>query len=48
VRDFHQRRLAGTILAHQRMDFAQAHVERDVLEGLDAAERLGNMAHLQK
>ncbi len=37
--DLHQRRLAGAVLAHERMDFARAQFEAHILERRDAAER---------
>ena len=36
--DLDQRRLAGAVLAHQRMDLAGPKVERDAVERLDAGE----------
>ena len=38
VEDVHQRRLAGAVLAEQRVDLALAHVEVDVVVGDDARE----------
>ena len=38
--DLDQRRLAGAVLAHQRVDLAGLEVERDVVERLDAGEGL--------
>lgn len=41
-KDLHQRRLAGAIFAHQRVNLAESEFETDVLEGADGAEGLGN------
>ncbi len=38
VDDVHQRRLAGAVLAGERMDLALAQAEADVLQRLDRAE----------
>ena len=43
--DLHQRRLAGAILAHQRMDLAGARREIDAFEHRDVAERFADAAH---
>ena len=43
----HQRRLAGAVLAADRVDLAAAHRQVDVLQRLDAGEGLGDPAHLQ-
>ena len=40
--DLDQRRLAGAVLAEQRVDFAGAHVERHVAQHRDADEGLRN------
>ena len=40
--DLHQRRLARAVLAHQRVDGAGRDFEVDVVERLDARERLGD------
>ena len=40
--DLDQRRLAGAVLADQRVDFARAKIERDAVERADAGERLGD------
>ena len=45
--DLDERRLAGTVLAQERMDLAGDEVEGDVVERLDLAEALGDAAHLQ-
>ena len=45
--DLHQRRFAGAVLAHERMDFAGMDLERDVRERPHAGERLGDVAHLE-
>ena len=44
VEDLHQRRLAGAVLAEQRVDFACAHLDVDAAQGLHAAEVLGDAA----
>ena len=46
--DLHQRRLAGAVLAHQRLDLAAPGLELDVVERLHAREGLGDPAHLQR
>jgi hypothetical protein len=43
----HQRRLAGTVLAADRVDLAAAHRQVDLLQRLHAGEGLGDPAHLQ-
>ena len=45
--DLDQRRLAGAVLAHQRMDLAGPEVERDLVERLDAGKRLADRLHLE-
>ncbi len=40
-KNFHQRRLAGTVLAHERVNLSGAEVEIDAVEGHDPAETLG-------
>ena len=40
--DLDQRRLAGAVLANQRVDFARANIERDAIERAGAGERLGD------
>ena len=47
VEDVHQRRLAGAVLAEQRMDLAAADVEVDVVVGDDPRVALGDAAHLE-
>ena len=42
--DLHQRRFAGAVFAHQRMDFAGPELEADVAKRCDAAETLGDAA----
>ena len=42
--DLHQRRLAGAVFAHQRVDFAGLQLEVDVAKRGDAAETLGDAA----
>ena len=41
----HQRRLAGAVLAEQRMDLAAVEIEVDAAQRLDAAETLDDPAH---
>ena len=43
-----QRRLPRPVLAHQRVDFARAQVERHTLERLDARECLADPRHFQE
>ncbi len=38
--DLHQRRLAGAVLAHQRVNFARTQIEADVRQRRDAAKAL--------
>jgi hypothetical protein len=45
--DLHEGRLAGTVLAADRVDLAGADVERDLGEGLHTRELLGDRAHLE-
>ena len=45
--DFHQGRLAGAVLAHQRMHFAAPQVEVDVAQRRDAGEGFGDASGLQ-
>ena len=45
--DLHQRRLAGAVLAHQRMNLAGLEVEVDVDQGRDPAKRFGHPRGLQ-
>ena len=47
VEDVHQGRLAGTVLAEQRVDLALAQVEVDVVVGHGARKALGDVAHLE-
>ena len=44
----HQRRLAGAVLPHQRVNLSLVQSEVDALEGLKGAETLGDAPHLQK
>src|SRR5208337_3231252 len=44
----HQRRLAGPILAEQRMDLAAIEIEVDPAERLDAAKMLDDSAHREQ
>ena len=45
--DLDQRRLAGAVLAEQRMDFAGVERERHVLQRLRGVEPLGDAADIQ-
>ena len=47
VEDVHQRRLAGAVLAEQRVHLAAPDVEVDVVVGDDARELLADPAHLE-
>ena len=47
VEDVHQRRLAGAVLAEQRVHLALRQLEVDVVVGDDARERLRDPAHLE-
>ncbi len=47
VEDVHQRRLAGAVLAEERVHFALAELEVDVVVGDDAGELLRDPAHLE-
>ena len=47
VEDAHQRRLAGAVLAEQRVDLAAAQVEVDAVVGDDGAEALRDPAQLE-
>ncbi len=47
VEDVHQRRLAGTVLAEQRVDLALPQVEVDVVVRDGAREALRDVAHLE-
>ena len=44
----HQGRLAGAVLAEQRVDLAGAHLERDVVERLHPGERLGDAVDVEE
>ena len=46
--DLHQRRLAGAVLAHQRVHLAGAEVEVDAVERGDAGEALADAARAQQ
>ena len=46
--DLHQRRLAGAVLAHERVDLAGAEVEVDAVERGDAGEALGDAEGAQE
>jgi hypothetical protein len=43
-KDLHQRRLAGAVFAHQRVDFAGLQFQADFAERIDTTETLGNPA----
>ena len=45
--NFHQRRLAGAVLAEQHVDVAGVERQVDVVERDDAGERLADAAHLE-
>ena len=47
VEDVHQRRLAGAVLAEQRVHLAAPQVEVDRVVRDDAGEALGDAAHLE-
>ena len=44
-KDAHQRRFARAVLTQQRVDFAVAQLEGDVVIGNDAGKALGDMQH---
>jgi hypothetical protein len=46
--DLHQRRLAGAVLAHERVDLADAAGEVDAGDGGHGAEALDDAAHLER
>jgi hypothetical protein len=46
--DLHQRRLAGAVLADERVDLAGAQVEVDAVQDVDAEEALADAAHLEQ
>ena len=48
VEDVHQRRLAGTVLAHDPVDGAGGDAEVDVAVGLDGAEALADATQLDR
>jgi hypothetical protein len=43
----HQSRFAGAIFTKQRMNFSRSGRERDIPDGLDRSETLGNAGQLQ-
>ena len=43
VRDVHQRRLSGAVLAEKRDDLAAVNVERDVVDGENSRKTLGDV-----
>ena len=47
VQDVHQRRLAGAVLAEQRVHLAAPEIEVDVVVGDDAGKALGDPAKLE-
>ena len=47
AQNLHQRRFAGPVLAHQRMDLAAFHTQIDVLKRVDARKRLGDPPHFK-
>ena len=47
AQNLHQRRLAGAVLADQRMDLPRLHREVDVAQGLDAGKALAHAAHFE-
>ena len=46
--DLHQRRLAGAVLAHQRVDVAALEAERDVVERQHAGKGLADVLDLEQ
>ena len=46
--DLHQRRLAGAVLAHQRMDVAALEAERHVVERQNAGERFAHVLDFEQ
>jgi hypothetical protein len=46
--DFHQRRLARAVLAHQRVDLARIDGQADVVERAHGRERLADSAHFEQ
>ena len=44
----HQRRLAGAVAADEADDLARPEVDRDLVHGVDAAERDADVAHLDE
>ena len=45
--NLHQRALARAVYADEPLNLAGSKIEVDMIEGQDAAERLGNALHLQ-
>ena len=43
--DLEERRLAGAVLAEQRMDLARQHLEVDIVERLHAGKALADPGH---
>ena len=48
VEDVHQGRLAGAVLAEQRVDLARRHIEVDVVVGEDTRIALRDAPHLER
>src|SRR5712692_2767355 len=46
--DVHERRLAGAVLAHQRVNLARLQIERHAIERQNAGKALGDLAHLEQ
>src|SRR6266498_4582259 len=45
--DIHERRLAGTIFAKERMDLPGFHIQTDLVVGYDTRITFGDSAHLE-
>ena len=48
LKDANERRLSGAVLAHEREDFARAHLERHVIERADHPETLRDAERRQR
>ena len=46
--DLHERRLAGSVLAHERVDFTTSELKSAVGEGMDSREVLADPIHLDQ
>ncbi|MFO1022923.1 MAG: hypothetical protein U0903_19830 [Planctomycetales bacterium] len=46
--DLDERGLAGTVLTDEGVDFSRGQVEGDLLQGVDAAEVLGDIGELEE